>query len=128
MTAPAVNTLRTKTMLAAATGLITGLMLASGAALAGRDDTLDANRDVLRQRIEQGRYNGQLTRREYRDLNAEQAKINADIARAKEDGRISRKEYEKIHDEQIGAYRQVKTETNDRQVSFWRRWLFLTKD
>jgi hypothetical protein len=124
MTAPVTSTMLTKTMLVAATGL----MLASGAALAGREDTIEANREVLRQRIEQGRYNGQLTRREYRDLNAEQAKIEADIARAKQDGRTSRKEYEKIHDEQIDAYRHVKAESTDRQVSFWRRWLFLTKD
>lgn len=114
----------TKTMLVAATGL----MLASGAALAGREDTIEANREVLRQRIEQGRYNGQLTRREFRDLNAEQAKIEADIARAKADGHISRNEYQKIHDEQIGAYRHVKSESTDRQVSFWRRWLFLSRN
>ena len=114
----------TKTMLVAATGL----MLASGAAFAGRDDTIEANRDVLRQRIEQGRYDGQLTRREYRELSAEQAKITADIARAKSDGYISRNEYQKIHDEQIAAYRHVKADNTNMQVSFWRRWLFLTRD
>jgi hypothetical protein len=116
--------LLTKSMLVAATGL----MLASGAALAGREDTIEANRDVLRQRIEQGRYNGQLTRREYRDLNAEQAKIEADIARAKEDGHISRREYQKIHDEQITAYRHVKAESTDGQISWWRRWMFLNRN
>jgi predicted nucleic acid-binding Zn ribbon protein len=114
----------TKTMLVVSTSL----MLASGAALAGREDTIEANRDVLRQRIEQGRYNGQLTRREYRELNAEQAKIEADIARAKEDGRVSRREYQKIHDEQIAAYRHVKEDNTNSKVSFWRRWLFLTRD
>ncbi len=114
----------TKSMLVAATGL----MLASGAALAGREDTIEANRDVLRERIEQGRYNGQLTRREYRELNAEQAKIEADIARAKSDGNISRGEYKKIHDEQIAAYRHVKGDNTNTKVSFWRRWLFLTRD
>ena len=40
-----------------------------GAALAGREDTIEANRDVLNQRIEQGRYNGQLTRRWIFDSN-----------------------------------------------------------
>jgi uncharacterized membrane protein YebE (DUF533 family) len=114
----------TKTFIVA----ITGLVLVSGAALAGREDTIDANRDVLRQRIEQGRYNGQLTRREYRDLKAEQAKIDQDIAAAKADGHVSKREYQRIHDEQIAAYRHVKTETTDSQVSFWRRWLFLTRD
>jgi uncharacterized membrane protein YebE (DUF533 family) len=114
----------TKTMLVAATGL----MLASGVALAGREDTIDANRDVLKNRIEQGRYNGQLTRREYRELNAEQAKIEADIARAKADGHISRREYEKIHDEQIAAYRHVKTDSTDGHVSWWRRWMYLNRN
>jgi hypothetical protein len=116
--------LLTKSMLVVATGL----MLASGAALAGREDTIEANHDVLRQRIEQGRYNGQLTRREYRELTAEQARIEADIARAKEDGHISRREYQKIHDEQIAAYRHVKAESTDGQISWWRRWMFLNRN
>ncbi len=114
----------TKTLVAA----ITGLVLVSGAALAGRDDTIDANRDVLRQRIEQGRYNGQLTRREYRDLNAEQAKINADIARAEADGRVTKREFNKIHDEQIAAYRNVKADSTNGQVSWWRRWMYQTRN
>jgi uncharacterized membrane protein YebE (DUF533 family) len=116
--------LLTKTIAIAATGL----MLASGAALAGREDTIDANRDVQRQRIEQGRYNGQLTRREYRDLNVEQAKIDADIARAKADGHISRSEYQRIHNEQIAAYRHVTSESTDTQVSWWRRWMYLNRN
>jgi hypothetical protein len=114
----------TKTITIAATGLL----LASGAALAGREDTIDANDAVLRQRIEQGRYNGQLTRREYRDLNAEQAKIEADIARAKADGYISKREYQKIHDEQIAAYRHVKADNTNNQVSWWRRVLYLNRN
>jgi uncharacterized membrane protein YebE (DUF533 family) len=105
-----------------------GLLLASGAAFAGREDTIDANDAVLRQRIEQGRYNGQLTRREYRDLNTEQAKIEADIARAKADGYISKREYKKIHDEQIAAYGHVKADTHNPQVSWWRRFLYLNRN
>jgi hypothetical protein len=114
----------TKTITIAATGLL----LASGAAFAGREDTIDANDTILRQRIEQGRYSGQLTRREYRELNAEQAKIEADIARAKADGYVSKREYQKIHDEQIAAYRHVKTDTNNTQVSWWRRFLYLNRN
>ena len=33
----------------------TTLLLLSGAALAGREDTIEANRDLLRQRVDQGR-------------------------------------------------------------------------
>jgi uncharacterized membrane protein YebE (DUF533 family) len=105
-----------------------GLMLATGAAFAGREDTLDANREVLHQRIEQGRYTGQLTRREYRELNTEEKRINTEIARAKADGHLSRREYQKIHDEQLGAYAHVKEASTNRQVSWWRRWMYLTRD
>ena len=113
-----------KTVLIAATGLV----LVSGAAFAGRQDTIEANRDVLNQRIEQGRYNGSLTRREYRDLQSEQAKINADIAAAEADGHVSRHEYQKIHDEQITAYRHVKSDSTNGQISWWRRWLYQTRN
>ena len=113
----------TKTVLVAATGL----MLVSGAALAGREDTIDANREILRQRIEQGRYNGQLTRSEYRRLQAEEARIDADFKRAQADGRISRHEYEKLHDEQIAAYRNVRADSTNSHVSWWRQWLYRTR-
>lgn len=124
MTAISKIGLSTKTFIIATTGL----MLLSGAALAGREDTIEANREILNQRIEQGRYNGQLTRREYRDLKAEQAKIDADIRRAQDDGRISKNEYKKIHDEQIQAYRHVKADSTDNHVSWWRRWMYLNRN
>lgn len=113
----------TKTILVAATGL----MLVSGAALAGREDTVEANREILRQRIEQGRYSGQLTRSEYRRLLAEEARIDAEFKRAKDDGRISRSEYEKLHDDQIAAYRHVHAASTDNHVSWWRQWLYRTR-
>jgi len=103
---------------------VTALMLLSGAALAGREDTIEANRDVLNQRIEQGRYNGQLTRREYRDLKSEEARIDADIKRALADGRLSRAEYQRLHDEQLAALKHVKEDSTNHKVSFWRRWLY----
>ena len=97
-------------------------------AFAYGEDTIEANRDIQKNRIEQGRYNGELTRREYRQLKAEQAKIDADIARAQADGRITKREYKQLHDEQIEAYRHIKAESTDGQKSFWRRWLYLTRD
>ncbi len=106
---------------------VTGLVLLSGAAAAGREDTLEANREILRQRIEQGRYSGQLTRAEYRRLQAEEAKIDADIKRALDDGRLSRREYEKLHDEQIAAYRHVHADASNTHVSWWRQWLYRTR-
>ncbi len=97
-------------------------------AFAYGEDTLEANREVQKQRIEQGRYSGELTRREYRQLKAEQAKVDADLARAQADGRITKREYRALHEEQIEAYRHIKSETNDGQKSLWRRWLYKTRD
>ena len=112
-----------KLILAAATGV----MLTSGAALAGREDTIDANREILRQRIEQGRYSGQLTRGEYRRLVAEEAKIDADFRGAMEDGRISRREFDALHDQQMAAYAHVHEDSTNAHVSWWRRWLYQTR-
>ena len=107
---------------------LSALVLMSMTARADRAETIEANREVQRQRIEQGRYTGDLTRREYRALLAEQQKIDDDIRKAAADGHISRSEYRKIHEEQIGAYRDIKADTNNSQVSWWRRWLYLTRN
>jgi hypothetical protein len=98
-------------------------MTATGAFAFGQD-TIDANQSVQAQRIEQGRYSGELTRREYNALKTEQARIAAIERRAQADGYVSRREYSQIHDAQIQAYRHIKSETHDSQVSFWRKWLF----
>lgn len=99
--------------------------ISTTAAFAYGEDTIDANQDVMKSRIEQGRYNGQLTRREYRQLLLEQARITEMERAAKADGRVSKREFREIHDAQIDAYRHVKAENHDGQVSFWRRWLYL---
>ncbi len=96
-------------------------------ALAFGQDTIDANQAVQARRIEQGRYSGELTRREYRALKAEQARIAEMERQALADGRLSHREYHQIHDAQTGAYRHIKTETLDGQVSFWRKWFYNTR-
>jgi uncharacterized membrane protein YebE (DUF533 family) len=109
--------------------LITAATLAvtASSAFAYGGATIDANEAVQAQRIEQNRYNGELTRREYRALQAEQARIKDMEARARADGHISKREYNKIHDAQIEAYRHIKSESNDGQVSWYRRWLYRTR-
>ena len=109
--------------------LITAATLAitASSAFAYGESTIDANEAVQAQRIEQGRYNGQLTRREYRDLKAEQARIEAMENRAKADGYVSKREYNQIHNAQINAYRHIKSESTDGQVSWYRRWLYLNR-
>ena len=113
--------------LAALTAIVLASAVNVSGALAAGQATIDANQEVQRQRIEQGRYNGQLTRQEYRQLNAEQARIEAMERRAQADGYISKREYKQIHDAQIEAYRHIRQESTDNQVSGWRRWMYLNR-
>jgi hypothetical protein len=89
-----------------------------------RQDTIDANQAIERQRIEDARLKGELSRKEYRQLNAEQARITEMERQAKADGHISKAEYNKIHDAQIEAYRHIKAESTDKEGSPIRRWLY----
>lgn len=109
--------------------LITGAALAATAtgALAYGNRTIDANEAIQAQRIEQGRYSGEINRREYRALTAEQARIHELEARAKADGHVSKREYNRIHDAQIEASRHIRSESTDGQVSLWRKWLYKTR-
>jgi hypothetical protein len=109
----------------AAATLASGVVLTSVQALAGqREDTINANQAAQQTRIDAARLKGDLTRREYRQLEGEQARI-ADLERqAKADGHVSRSEYNKIHDAQINASKHIKSESTDGQVSLLRRWLY----
>ncbi len=98
----------------------------SGLALAKdwRTEKIDDARAVQSQTIEQGRYKGELTRREYRELLTEQARIREMENRAKADGHISKREFRDIREAQAEANSHIRSETHDGQVSFWRRWLY----
>lgn len=74
--------------------------------------------------IEQGRLSGQLTRREYRDLKAEQRAIQDMENRAKADGHVSKREYRNIREAQMNAARHIYQETHDGQKSWVRRWFY----
>lgn len=100
------------------------LALTSSGAFAYGQRTIDANEAVQANRIEQGRLSGQLTKREYRELKAEQARIQAMEARAKADGHVSKSEYNRIHDAQIQAYRDIREDQTNGRVNFLRRWLW----
>jgi uncharacterized protein HemX len=99
-------------------------LAATAPAYAFGQQTIDANQDVQAERIEEARANGELTRREYRTLKAEQTRIAEMERKAKADGHVSVREFNKIHDAQIGAYRHVKQESTDGEVSYWRRWFY----
>jgi predicted nucleic acid-binding Zn ribbon protein len=104
---------------------IATVALTSTGAFAYGEATIEANEAIQQQRIEQNRYNGQLTRKEYRQLISEQARIRALEKQAEADGKVTKREYRQIHDAQIDAYRHIKSESTDGQVSLWRRWLWL---
>lgn len=99
------------------------LTLTATGAFAYGTKTIDANEAAQASRIDQGRLTGQLTKKEYRDLNAEQARIQAMEARAKADGHVSKREYNQIHNAQINASQHIRQESTDRQVNVLRRWL-----
>ncbi len=112
-----------KTVVGAGLAVLT-LAATSGGAFAYGDGQIDAIQSREAAAIEQGRYNGQLTRREYRDLQAEQRAIREMEARAKSDGHISKREYRQIREAQGNAARHIYTERRDGQVSWYRRWLY----
>jgi cell division protein FtsL len=89
-----------------------------------RQDTVDANQAVQQQRIEDARVKGELSRKEYRQLSTEQARIGEMERQAKADGHVSKAEYNKIHDAQTEAYRNIKSESTDKDGSPIRRWLY----
>jgi hypothetical protein len=109
---------------ALATATLTAIVVTAPAHAATRQQTIDANQAVEATRIEAARLKGDLTRSEYRALLAEQARIAAMEKRAQADGHVSKREYNKIHDAQIGAYRHIKSESTDGDVSWFRRWLY----
>jgi hypothetical protein len=112
--------------------ILTGSVVLAAVALANPAFADEASRrkqiDEIQAReaaaIEQGRYKGDLTRREYRELLSEQAHVAALEKKAKEDGYVSRREYREIKDAQINAAKHIDSESSDGQVSFWRRWLY----
>lgn len=94
----------------------------SGTAMAQTRNPIDRTQAWQQHEIDQARRNGSLTRREYSDLQAEQARIAEMERRAKADGYLSRREFRDIRDAQRDAQNHIYTESHDRQVNIWRRW------
>ena len=106
--------------LAAATVLATTVLALAHEAVR----PIDATRAAQDRQIEQGRYQGDLTRREYHELKAEQARIAEMERRALADGRLSHREAREIKSAQHEAARHIRDERTDGQVSWYRRWLY----
>ena len=72
--------------------------------------------------IEEGRWNGSITKREQRALVAEQEYIDSLRRRAKADGRVTRSEAREIYRAQRDARVRIHDRRSNRQVNLWRRW------
>jgi hypothetical protein len=107
-----------KTIFAATTIVI------ATAGIASAQNSIDRTQAAQAWEIEQGRQSGQLTRREYRELQAEQARIAEMERQAKADGYVSRRERREIREAQRDAANHIYIESHDRQVNWWRRWTY----
>ncbi len=87
-------------------------------------DLGEVSRTQLRQieQIVQGRNSGQLTRREYNQLMAEQTRIAEMQAQAQREGYVSRHAYHLIREAQTAAASHIYTESHDGEKNYWRVW------
>lgn len=111
-----------KILTAAALALIaTTTMASAGSSSEHRIDRREANQE---RRIHEGLRSGDLTRREARALEAEQAHIRALERNAKRDGHVDRYEARQIERAQDAASRHIAQERHDgeRRGHWQRRW------
>lgn len=114
-----------------AASLAAAALVSAGAASADEADRRARLNDIDRKQsseVEQGRYNGELTRREYRTLNSEAVRIQEMERRAKVDGYVSRREFNEIRAAQAAHEAHIQDDTHNRQKSWWRRWLYQTRN
>lgn len=99
------------------------LIAASAAAALAHDlSNVDRTQSAQIQQIEQARRSGQLTRREYNALIAEQARISRLEADAQRDGYVSGRAYRQIREAQNDASAHIYQESHDGEVNYWRAW------
>ena len=111
------------------TTLAAAAIVASAASALAHESSasIDRTRAAQERQIEEGRYQGDLTRREYRALEAEQARIAEMERRALADGHLSKREAREIKTAQKDAAQHIRDERTDNQVSWYRRWLYLNR-
>jgi uncharacterized membrane protein YebE (DUF533 family) len=117
-----------KTLLTATTVLVASTTFAAaGSSDYWRRKAIDSEQSRNVGRIETGRYQGQLTRREYRQALVDQANIRAMRAAAAQDGYISKREFRSIRSAQASAGQQIAEDSSNRKKSWWRRLMYLTR-
>ena len=111
-----------KTLTVAALALIATSAAAS--AYDSRDARVDRREAIQERRIQEGVRSGDITRREYRQLEAEQSRIRALERNAKQDGHIDRREAAALDRAQDAARRHISAEKHDgERRGYWgKRW------
>ena len=110
-----------KIVLCASLGLV-ALTTTASAHDANQAD-IDRREAIQEQRIQAARRHGQITSGEYRQLEAEQARIRQLERNALRDGNIDRREATQIREAQNQAGRHITQEsTEHRHVNRWNRW------
>jgi len=102
-----------KTIKSIAAALVSTLVFGS---LLFAQGTINQRERRQQRRIADGVKDGELTRKETRKLEKQQAKIHAAEARAKSDGEFTAKERAKIQKRQDKASRQIYKEKHDKQA------------
>ena len=110
-----------KIALCAALGLVA--LTTTASAYDSRQSDIDRREAIQEQRIQAARRSGELTGREYRQLETEQARIRQLERNALRDGHIDRREAAQIREAQNQAGRHITQEsTEHRNVNRWNRW------
>ena len=113
----------TRALFVAALAIVATSGVASAYDRYGSD--IDRRQSIQEHRIQQGVRSGDITRREYRQLQAEQDRIRHLERSALRDGRVDRHEAARIREAQNAASRHIRAEASDnerRWYSGWRRW------
>jgi hypothetical protein len=92
-----------------------------GTALAHDTRRIEHVQTHQRAAIENGRWNGSITKREQRKLIAEQERIDTLRRRAKADGHVSRREARTIRYAQRNARTRIAKDQSNLRVNLWRR-------
>ncbi len=111
----------TKIALIAALGLVA--LTSTAQAYDARQAEIDRTAAIQQQRIQAARRSGELTGREYRQLEAEQARVRQLERNALRDGHIDRREAAQIRQAQNQASRDIYRESHDSErATRWNRW------
>jgi uncharacterized membrane protein YebE (DUF533 family) len=103
--------------------LLAGLAVLAVSSVTASADDIDRRQANQERRIQQGVRSGEITGREYRALEGEQARIRELERRAKADGRVDRYEAAQIRQAQDNASRHIRAESTDGdRRGGWRRW------